>query len=424
MFPTTRLEVVPVQLGVQTPGAVFLGLLSNARVHIWNSVAVTTRKTYSVGWNRWREFTFNINTDVGLTFVPGDIVGHLEGLGWKEACFMAFLSYLRDGNGTHGAVEPNTVSNYLHGARFFLKQLNVDTSIVESSPAIRTELHGMRLAFRAADGNKVADRVRLPFTLDLIEQCVTFALNKALLVDRFTAVALKMGVGCLFRKCEYIKCADTDHHLRARDVEFVMEWPPGTTTFVPAPAARDLSIAHLREVILFVRSAKNDFEGVGNKICFKVRAITPTVPFCLASEMFVLNADARPMSEHPFLSYRGQWSYDVAHHNTAIKRTVVRIGLDPKRFDSVSLRIAGACILASANVPDYLIKKAGRWKSDVFLRYIRMSVNTHELIASTIFSLSSLSFAEVRRVAPGITNDRVEELEEVEPPLAPSGGLT
>ena len=80
----------------------------------------------------------------------------------------------------------------------------------------------MRLAFRAADGNKVADRVRLPFTLDLIEQCVTFALNKALLVDRFTAVALKMGVGCLFRKCEYIKCADTDHHLRARDVEFVM----------------------------------------------------------------------------------------------------------------------------------------------------------------------------------------------------------
>ena len=114
----------------------------------------------------------------------------------------------------------------------------------------------------------------------------------------------------------------------------------------------------------------------------------------------------------------------MTHLNTAFKRTVVRIGLDPKRFDPVSLRIAGACILASANVPDYLIKKAGRWKSDVFLRYIRMSVNTHELIASTIFSLSSLSFAEVRRVAPGITNDRVEELEEVEPPLAPSGGLT
>ncbi len=92
-----------------------------------------------------------------------------------------------------------------------------------------------------------------------------------------------------------------------------------------------------------MRSAKNDFEGVGNKICFKVWAITPTVPFCLASEMFVLNAEARPLSEHPFLSYRGQWSYDVTHLNTAIKRTVVRIGLDPKRFDSVSLRIAGAC---------------------------------------------------------------------------------
>ncbi len=49
----------------------------------------------------------------------------------------------------------------------------------------------------------------------------------------------------------------------------------------------------------------------------------------------------------------------------------------------------------------------------MFLRYIRMSVNTHELIASTIFSLSSLSFNEVRRVAPGITSDRVVEQEGV-----------
>ena len=103
--------------------------------------------TYSVGWNRWREFVFDINTDIGLTFIPPEFVGKLEGLGWTEACFMAFISYLRDGSGSHGTVEPSTVSNYLHGARFYLKQLNIDTSIVESSPAIRSELHGMRLAF-------------------------------------------------------------------------------------------------------------------------------------------------------------------------------------------------------------------------------------------------------------------------------------
>ena len=44
---------------------------------------------------------------------------------------------------------------------------------------------------------------------------------------------------------------------------------------------------------------------------------------------------------------------------------------------------------------------AGRWKSDVFMRYIRLSVNTHEFIASTIFAFESMTFNDVRRVAPG-----------------------
>ena len=176
-------------------------------VHIWNCVAKTTRQTNSVGWNRWREFVFDINTDIGLTVIPPELVGNLEGLGWTEACFMAFLSYLRDGSGSHGTA-------------------------------------------------------------------------------------------------------------------------------------------------------------------FCVRPLTADVPFCLATEMFVLNADARPLADHPFMSYRGQWSYDVSHLNAAIKWTVAKCDLDPRRFDSVSLRIAGACILAAADVPDYLIRKAGRWKSDVFLRYI------------------------------------------------------
>jgi len=63
----------------------------------------------------------------------------------------------------------------------------------------------MRLAFRASEGNRVADRVRLLFTLDLIAKCVTLTLNADLVIDRFTVLALKMGVGCLFRKCKYVK---------------------------------------------------------------------------------------------------------------------------------------------------------------------------------------------------------------------------
>ncbi len=115
--------------------------------------------------------------------------------------------------------------------------------------------------------------------------------------------------------------------------------------------ARDLAVSLLREVMIFVRSAKNDFEGVGNKISFKVRAVITDVPFCIATDMFVFNAEARALASQPFLSCRGQWCYDVSHLNLAIKVTAKRAGLNPARFESYSLRIAGACILASHNVP-------------------------------------------------------------------------
>ena len=117
--------------------------------------------------------------------------------------------------------------------------------------------------------------------------------------------------------------------------------------------------------------------------------------------MFRFNAMAQPRADHPFLSYRGQWCYDVSHLNQAIKATAVRKNLDPGRFESKSLRIAGACVLAANNVPNYIIKMAGRWKSDVFMRYIRLGVHTHEYIASTIFAFESMTFDDVRRVAPG-----------------------
>ncbi len=64
--------------------------------------------------------------------------------------------------------------------------------------------------------------------------------------------------------------------------------------------------------------------------------------------------------------------------------------------------------MASHNVPAYVIKVAGRWRSDAFLRYICFSVKTHELIASTIFSFKSMSFDDVRRVVPGVTAQATE----------------
>jgi hypothetical protein len=240
---------------------------------MWGSVAPTSRQTYALGWARWREFVTVIGTDFAMAAVPRGIAEALEGLSWPEACVIAFLSFLRDGSDRRGVVEPATAFNYLCGARFFLKNHNVNTSFMEGSEAISTVKRGMMLSFRATSGNLVADRVILPFTLDLITDCIAVDLSRFLVMDQFTAMALKLGLGCLFRKCEYIRTRRTDHHLRAMDVTFVLELVPGRSSFVTAHQARDLAISALRDIVIFVCSAKNDFEGVGNKIAFQVREL-------------------------------------------------------------------------------------------------------------------------------------------------------
>ncbi len=97
-------------------------------------------------------------------------------------------------------IEPSASSNYVSGARVFLRNHNVDTAFVDGSEAITTVKKGMMLSFWALEGNKVADRALLPFTLDLIAQCMTHILSRHCRMDCVTAMVLKLGIGCLFRK--------------------------------------------------------------------------------------------------------------------------------------------------------------------------------------------------------------------------------
>ena len=73
---------------------------------------------------------------------------------------------------------------------------------------------------------------------------------------------------------------------------------------------------------MFIRSAKNDHEGVGNKACVLVHHIYPDAPFCLTTDMFVFNKMTRPHANDPFLSFQGKWCYDVSHLVQAMKLLV------------------------------------------------------------------------------------------------------
>ena len=54
-----------------------------------------------------------------------------------------------------------------------------------------------------------------------------------------------------------------------------------------------------------------------------------------------------------------------------IKRSVKKLGLNPTFYSGHSLRASGATDLLVARVPYFIVKKYGRWKSDVAMIYYR-----------------------------------------------------
>jgi hypothetical protein len=65
------------------------------------------------------------------------------------------------------------------------------------------------------------------------------------------------------------------------------------------------------------------------------------------------------------------------------------------------LRIGAASALANANVPDYVIQKIGRWKSLVFLQYIRLAKGAYELAQKKLRDPANFNVNDVRHWQPG-----------------------
>ncbi len=58
--------------------------------------------------------------------------------------------------------------------------------------------------------------------------------------------------------------------------------------------------------------------------------------------------------------------------NTHLARSIAYAGLDPKRYKAHSFRIGAATYAALRGTPNHTIQLLGRWKSDAFLKYIRI----------------------------------------------------
>ena len=78
--------------------------------------------------------------------------------------------------------------------------------------------------------------------------------------------------------------------------------------------------------------------------------------------------------------------FTVREVRDEVKRLMGMLGLDPALFGAHSLRIGGATAALAAGVSPQLIRLMGRWSSDVYELYCRMSLQSAVSVGRAISS--------------------------------------
>jgi hypothetical protein len=138
--------------------------------------------------------------------------------------------------------------------------------------------------------------------------------------------------------------------------------------------------------------------------------------FCVVTELEAWLAERRAMGipEGSALFCHDDGSpLMVRELRDMVKALMRAIGLDPARFGAHSLRIGGATAALAAGVPPALIRIMGRWSSDVYEIYCRMSIQSAigvgRAIASATVDATAMRF-------------RTEELELTRPEVIDAYG--
>ena len=102
----------------------------------------------------------------------------------------------------------------------------------------------------------------------------------------------------------------------------------------------------------------------------------------------------------------------VGELRRVVKTLMERIGLDPRRFGAHSLRIGGATAALAIGLSPAAIRAAGRWGSDVYTLYTRISVQSARGLASAI---GSSGFEEAERAVAFVDEELTFTTEEMLP---------
>ena len=80
----------------------------------------------------------------------------------------------------------------------------------------------------------------------------------------------------------------------------------------------------------------------------------------------------------------------VCEVRAQVRAVMAAAGRDPSLYGAHSLRIGGATAALAAGVPPQLIRMMGRWSSDVYEIYCRMSLQSALRVGVTITSAAGV----------------------------------
>jgi hypothetical protein len=133
-----------------------------------------------------------------------------------------------------------------------------------------------------------------------------------------------------------------------------------------ASSAPHLPYASLQYAVLHLDASKTDPFRVGTDIIIA----SPSALQALIAYLALRSHDTRG-AHAPLFSVNGTVPITRGWFMTRVYILLRRIGLNPTLYSSHSFRKGGAVSLQERGVPDSVLRKVGRWKSDAFHSYVR-----------------------------------------------------
>jgi hypothetical protein len=200
--------------------------------------------------------------------------------------------------------------------------------------------------------------------------------------DLMWRAALTFGVGALARGCEFAlddgrhEEFEVSQHITPGDVSFFTE-AGGSTRHARVRMRK-------RKDLKVLRGKQAEVVLAGGGACFDAAA---------ALETWLLCRRALGLPEDgPLFCTPAGISITVSMVRDMVREVMAAAGRQPAMYGAHSLRIGGASAALAAGVPPALIRLMGRWSSDVYEVYCRMSVQAALQVGQAVASAAVTTF--------------------------------